>query len=140
MRQFNLVLAVVGLYIGQSLAACDYQASNVVTTSTGLTADLKLTGSCTQYPADGTGGALVDLKLLVEQQTGTDFWKLPSLKSSNNQMLYRQSFTRQGLRCRTQCLSSSGVRLPSPRVSDTIKPQAQVQHCTKPILLLGSTH
>ncbi|KAM3566775.1 hypothetical protein ARSEF4850_000309 [Beauveria asiatica] len=47
---------------------CDYKATNVVTKTNSLTADLKLAGSCPLYPINHQG-ALLDLKLLVEYQT-----------------------------------------------------------------------
>jgi hypothetical protein len=100
MRYIALILAVVGFSIRPSLADCDYQASNVVTTSTGLTADLRLTGSCTQYPSDPLG-ALLDLKLLVEQQSGkptprTTRWEI-FLYIADLGGISRQSTTRQDL-------------------------------------------
>ncbi|KAH8894653.1 glycoside hydrolase, family 31 [Thozetella sp. PMI_491] len=65
----RFLLAAASLSAGVVLAQdCNYQASNVVTGTNSLTADLKLTGSCSQYPGDNQG-ALVDLKLLVEYQT-----------------------------------------------------------------------
>ena len=68
-RFTHLLLATLGLMAAPAvLADCNYQASNVVTGTNSLTADLKLTGSCSQYPDDHQG-ALVDLKLLVEYQT-----------------------------------------------------------------------
>lgn len=50
-----------------ALSACPgYQASNVLTSSTGLTADLSLAGkACDAYGTD-----LTDLTLTVEYQTG----------------------------------------------------------------------
>jgi len=57
------------------LSSCPgYKASNVQTSSTGLTASLSLAGTaCNAYGTD-----LTDLTLTVEYQTGTQFSKAPS--------------------------------------------------------------
>jgi hypothetical protein len=85
---------------------CSYQASNVLTSSNNLTADLTLTGSCSQYPADNQG-ALLELKLLVEYQTG----KIIYCRSTRYAQLtlFRQSPPCQDLRRWLECLSDTRV-------------------------------
>jgi alpha-glucosidase len=63
-----LTQALAGAVLTAPIEDCPgYEASNVKTSGSGLTADLKLAGdACNTYGTD-----LDDLKLLVEYQTGT---------------------------------------------------------------------
>lgn len=70
MRFTTICLGLLGALTGATAASIDdcpgYTATNIVQTTTGLTADLTLAGpACNVYGYD-----LGELKLLVEYQTG----------------------------------------------------------------------
>lgn len=80
-----------------------YAASNVKQSGYTLTADLKLAGpACNTYGLD-----LIDLKLEVEYQTG---WNSIDNRSNAWHLTSdRVSHSRYNLRCRSKCVSSSGI-------------------------------
>jgi hypothetical protein len=111
-----------------------YTASNVATTSNGLTADLKLAGAaCNTYGQD-----LDNLKLSVQYETCK---RSLSANCSQTRLIWNSDSTScQDLRCGPECLSSPRVCSSKTELKPTIKLRQfshQVQLFIQPILFLG---
>ena len=96
-------LALLASAVANDTTSCPgYAASNVQQSGTTLTADLTLAGTaCNSYGTD-----LQDLKLLVEYQTGIEHYS-NRIGAAWLTLFSRHEDSRQDLRCRGKCVSST---------------------------------